>query len=76
LEVAKAIAIGADLGGMALPLFKAQQEGGVDGAEKALQLITAGLRQALVLTGSRSCAELRRKPVVMTGELKDWLVAL
>jgi isopentenyl-diphosphate delta-isomerase len=76
LEVAKAIAIGADLGGMALPLFKAQQEGGVEGAEKALQLIIAGLRQALVLTGSRSCAELRRKPVVMTGELKDWLVAL
>lgn len=76
LEVAKAIAIGADLGGMALPLFKAQQEGGVEGAEKALQLIIAGLRQALVLTGCRSCAELRRKPVVMTGELKDWLVAL
>jgi isopentenyl-diphosphate delta-isomerase len=76
LEVAKAIAIGADLGGMALPLFKAQQEGGVEGAEKALQLIIAGLRQALVLTGSRSCAELRRKPVVMMGELKDWLVAL
>lgn len=76
LDIAKAIAIGADMGGMALPLFKAQQQGGVDGAEKALQLIIAGLRQALVLTGSRSCAELRRKPVVMTGELKDWLVAL
>ncbi|HVG63918.1 MAG TPA: type 2 isopentenyl-diphosphate Delta-isomerase [Hyalangium sp.] len=76
LEVAKAIALGADLGGMALPLFKAQQEGGVEGAERALALIISGLRQALVLTGCRSCAELRRKPVVMTGELKDWLVAL
>lgn len=76
LEVAKVIALGADLGGLALPLFKAQQEGGLEGADKALQLIIAGLRQALVLTGSRSCAELRNKPLVMTGELKDWLLAL
>jgi isopentenyl-diphosphate delta-isomerase len=76
LEMAKALAIGADVAGMALPLFRAQQEGGLEGADKALQIILAGLRQALVLTGSKSCAELRRKPVVMTGELKDWLAAL
>jgi isopentenyl-diphosphate delta-isomerase len=76
LEMAKALAIGADVAGMALPLFRAQQEGGLEGADKALQVILAGLRQALVLTGSKSCAELRRKPVVMTGELKDWLAAL
>ncbi len=76
LELAKVIALGADLGGMALPLFRAQQEGGLEGADTALQLILAGLRQALVLTGSRSCAELRRKPVVLVGELKDWLAAL
>ena len=76
LEVAKVLALGADLAGMALPLFRAQQEGGLEGADKALQVILAGLRQALVLTGSRSCAELRRKPVVVTGELKDWLAAL
>jgi isopentenyl-diphosphate delta-isomerase len=76
LNVAKVLALGADLGGMALPLFRAQQAGGREGAEKALELILVGLRQAFVLTGSRSCAELRRKPVVMTGELKDWLAAL
>lgn len=76
LEVAKVLALGADLAGMALPLFRAQQAGGLDGADKALQVILAGLRQAFVLTGSRSCAELRRKPVVVTGELKDWLAAL
>lgn len=76
LEVAKVLALGADLAGMALPLFRAQQEGGVEGAEAALGLILAGLRQALVLTGSRSCAELRQRPRVITGELKDWLTAL
>jgi isopentenyl-diphosphate delta-isomerase len=76
LEVAKVLALGADLAGMALPLFRAQQTGGIDGAEAVLGVILAGLRQALVLTGSRSCADLRQRPRVVTGELKDWLAAL
>ncbi|QSQ14368.1 type 2 isopentenyl-diphosphate Delta-isomerase [Myxococcus landrumensis] len=76
LEVAKVLALGADLAGMALPLFRAQQEGGVEGAERALEVILTGLRHALVLTGSRSCAELRRRPRVVGGVLKDWMAAL
>ena len=76
LDVAKALALGADLGGMALPLFRAHQESGVAGVRAALQTVIAALTQALVLTGSRSVAELRRKPRVVTGELKDWLRAL
>lgn len=76
LDVAKALALGADVGGMALPLFRAQQEGGVAGVRTALQTVITALTQALVLTGSRSVAELRRQPRVVTGELKDWLQAL
>jgi isopentenyl-diphosphate Delta-isomerase len=76
LEAAKAIALGADLAGMALPLFRAQQEKGLQGAEEALAVILAGLKQALVLTGSRTCGELRQKPRVILGQLKDWLSAL
>jgi len=76
LEVAKALALGADLGGMALPLFRAQQTGGLPAAEQALETVIAALRQALALTGSRSVRELREKPRVVTGELKDWLSAL
>jgi isopentenyl-diphosphate delta-isomerase len=76
LDAAKVLALGADLVGMALPLFRAQQAGGLAGAEQALAVILAGLRQALVLTGSRNCGELRQKPRVIMGELKDWLSAL
>jgi isopentenyl-diphosphate delta-isomerase len=76
LELAKAIALGADLGGMALPFFRAQQEGGMAAAEKALEVVKAGLVQALLLTGSRNASELRRRPRVITGELKDWLGTL
>lgn len=76
LDVAKALALGADLGGMALPLFKAHQAGGVVAVRAALQTVIAALSQALALTGSRNVAELRRQPRVITGELKDWLQAL
>ncbi|PTL82718.1 type 2 isopentenyl-diphosphate Delta-isomerase [Vitiosangium sp. GDMCC 1.1324] len=76
LDAAKVLALGADLAGMALPLFRAQQAGGLEGAEQALAIILSGLRQALVLTGSRNCGELRQKPRVIMGQLKDWLSAL
>ncbi len=76
LDVAKALALGADLGGMALPLFRAQQQGGVAAVRTALETVMTALRQALALTGSRNVAELRRQPRVVTGELKDWLQAL
>ena len=76
LDVARALALGADLGGMALPLFRAHQAGGVVAARTALETVIAALCQALALTGSRTVAELRLKPRVITGELKDWLQAL
>jgi isopentenyl-diphosphate delta-isomerase len=76
LEAAKALALGADLAGMALPLFRAQQAGGQAGATEALQTILAAIRQTLALTGSRNVGELRARPRVVTGALKDWLAAL
>jgi isopentenyl-diphosphate Delta-isomerase len=76
LDVARAIALGANLGGMALPLFRAQQEGGVAGAKLALDTILTTLRHALVLTGSRDTREFQSKPKIVVGELKDWLSGL
>lgn len=76
LEVAKALALGADLAGLALPLFRAHQQGGADGVRSALETIIAGLSHAMVLTGSRCVSELRAQPRIVTGELKDWLQAL
>jgi len=75
LDVARAIALGANLGGMALPLFRAQQQGGPDGVKVALETVLTTLRHALVLTGSRDVAEFQGKPKVVVGELKDWLSA-
>jgi isopentenyl-diphosphate delta-isomerase len=76
LELAKALALGADAGGLALPLFRAQQAGGVEAAEIALQQVLQGLAQAMLLTGSRKASDLRARPKVISGQLKDWLAAL
>lgn len=76
LEVAKALALGATLGGTALPVFRAQQRAGKNGAQAEIEHLVEGLARALLLTGSRTVADLRRKPKVLTGSLKDWLQAL
>jgi isopentenyl-diphosphate delta-isomerase len=76
LDVAKCLALGAHLTGMALPLFRAQQQGGRRGAKEALTTMLEGLRHAALLTGSRSLRELRAQRVVTTGRLNDWLSAL
>jgi isopentenyl-diphosphate delta-isomerase len=76
LDVARALALGANLGGMALPLFRAQQEGGVAQVRKSLETILTTLKHALVLTGSKDTQEFQSKPKVLVAELKDWLAAL
>jgi isopentenyl-diphosphate delta-isomerase len=75
LDVAKALALGANVGGMALPLFRAHQEGGVARVEDAMRTILASLTQALVLTGCAQPEALSSAPKVVVGELKDWLAA-
>ncbi len=76
LDVARALALGADLAGMALPVFRALQSGGPEAAHRVIEAAVTGLRQALVLTGSRTPARLREKRKVITGDLKDWMAAL
>jgi isopentenyl-diphosphate Delta-isomerase len=76
LEVAKVLALGADVAGMALPLFRAQQAGGIPAAEAAVDTVVSALRQAMLLTGSRTVAELRNQPKVVAGPLKDWMESL
>ena len=76
LEVAKVLALGADVAGMALPLFRAQQAGGIPAAEAAVDTVVSALRQTLLLSGSRTVSELRNQPKVVAGPLKDWMESL
>ena len=61
LEVAKAIALGADLAGLAFPFLQAasQSESAVD---ELIELLLAELKTVLFCTGNRDLAELKRSP--------------
>lgn len=64
LDCAKAIALGADLCGLALPVFKAQQKEGSNGVKKLLEKIIEELRIAMFLTGSKNLSQLKKKAIV------------
>jgi len=74
LDVAKAIALGADLAGIALPLLKPALMGAWAVVE-ALERVMDELRLAMFLTGSRSVKDLKRARVVVTGLTAEWLRA-
>lgn len=73
LDAARALALGADAVGAALPFLRALVSGGVDGAVAAAHDLVATLRSAALLTGSRSTAELRRAPRVLGPALRAWI---
>ena len=71
--MAKALRLGADYCGVALPLLRAAFERGYEGVRDRLLRYIRELRIALFLTGSRTTEELRRRPVVIRGDLKEWV---
>ena len=73
LDAAKALALGATICGFALPVFRAYRSGGLDAASAFLEQTIEGLRVAMVLTGSRTLAELRAQPVVLGPRLERWV---
>jgi isopentenyl-diphosphate delta-isomerase len=80
LDVARAIALGASAAGIARPVLRALRAsgdaGGRAGAIAYLDGIESELRAAMLLTGSRDIASLRRAPRVVVGELASWITQL
>ena len=76
LDVARAVALGANAAGIARPVLRALTAGGRQGAISYLEGVEAELRAAMLLTGSRDLAALRRAPRVVVGELAAWLAQL
>lgn len=72
LDVAKAIALGATLAGTALPVYQAYRSGGYERARAFVDGMIAALRMAMLLTGARTLAELRRRPVLLGPTLGRW----
>jgi isopentenyl-diphosphate Delta-isomerase len=75
LEVAKVLALGARIAGLALPVFRAYREGGLGAARRFVERLLSELRTAMVLTGSRNVDALGRVPVVLGPRLRAWVLA-
>ena len=74
LDAAKAIALGADAVGMALPALKGAYEG-QDALVQMVERFNESLRIAMFLVGASNIEELKNSSLVIKGETKDWLEA-
>jgi isopentenyl-diphosphate delta-isomerase len=75
LDVAKAIALGADAAGLARPVLQALVSGGRAAVDVLLDGVEAELAAAMLLTGAADVSGLKRSHKVITGELQAWLSA-
>ena len=71
LEAAKAIALGADAVGMALPFLK--NSSSQDHLNKFIQRFNDSLRIAMFLVGASNIEELKQSKIVIRGKTREWL---
>lgn len=71
IDMAKSIALGADMCGAALPFLKAAAISDIAVEEKLKEFI-AQLKIAMVLTGCKNLAELKKSKYVLSGYVKEW----
>jgi isopentenyl-diphosphate delta-isomerase len=70
LDIAKAVALGADLTGMALPLLGPAMDG-QEALDAVIERVIDELRVAMFLTGSPQVPALRRTRAIVTGRIRD-----
>lgn len=71
LDVARALAMGAEAVGMALPFVRALKDGGVEAAVAFGRRLMYGIRTTMVLTGCRQISELRRAAMWLDPRLAE-----
>jgi isopentenyl-diphosphate delta-isomerase len=74
LDVAKALALGADLASTSLPVLQPATKS-TEEVKKTLQFMIEELRNTMFLAGAKSIQDLRKASVVVTGKTAEWLRA-
>ncbi|WP_174589970.1 type 2 isopentenyl-diphosphate Delta-isomerase [Methanocella conradii] len=72
--VAKALALGASMSSVALPLVSAARISS-EKVKRTLELYIEELKAVMFLTGSRTPEEIRRAPIIISGKTRDALEA-
>lgn len=73
LDVVRALALGAQAGGLALPFLRAFSHGGAAAAEELGADLAEGIRASMLLVGARRVDDLVRVPRVLGPRLRAWL---
>ncbi len=73
LHMAKAVLLGADLCGIALPFIRILDQKGVEGVDGYIDTLKREFRYALYLTGSVNVADFRRKKPVLGARILEWV---
>ncbi len=71
LDVAKAVALGAELGGLALPFIRAVSSGGVDSVLALIQNLSKTIRSVMLLSGCADVSALRAAPLMRAPWFRD-----
>ncbi len=72
-DLLKVVALGARVGGLALPFLRAFTANGEEGVRAYGEMLAETLRAMMLLVGARSTAELATLPVVLGPRLEAWL---
>ena len=75
LEVLKSLAIGASAVGVAAPLLRLSEGRGVEAAVEWLDNYLHSLKKGMLMLGRRTPRELTSHPIVITGQVAQWLAA-
>jgi len=73
LDIARALALGADAAGMARPVLQALETDGVEGAEGLLDGVERAVRAVMLLVGARDLRALAQCQRVVGPRLRAWL---
>ena len=72
-DIARAIALGARLGGMAAPMLRAQREAGEAGVARAIVRVVEAIRAICLLAGCAKVGDLARAPRHLGAPLREYL---
>lgn len=73
LDLAKAIALGADLGSAALPILRALAEHGEEASKQWISDLCMDLRRVMSLLSCQTLQDLRRVRLIVRGPLYEWV---